>query len=83
MDGINKHNQESPGRRISLKDCLDQVDFWVCWGGIVSITLIEVRRPRHCGWHHSLGRDPELYKCREEPECKKSSTHRLKRSHTS
>ena len=30
--------------------------------GIIWITFIEVGRPAHDGWHHSLGWDPELCK---------------------
>jgi hypothetical protein len=54
-----------------MKICLDEVDFvFNISVGIVLITLIEVKRPSHCRWHHSLGSDPELFTCRKESECK-------------
>lgn len=32
--------------------------------GIIFFGLCEVERPAHCGWYHSLDKDPELFKWR-------------------
>lgn len=33
-----------------------KMDFWACLREIISIVLIEVGIPDHCGWRHSLAR---------------------------
>jgi hypothetical protein len=44
-------------------------------GAIVLIPLTEVGRLTHCGWHHSLGLGPRLYKCREWAELKQANMY--------
>jgi hypothetical protein len=44
-----------PGRRASGNAC----------GGLSLVRLCEIGRSAHCGWHHALGWDSELYKNRE------------------
>lgn len=48
------HCLESPGKGVSVSDCLDRVGLWAClW---VS-SLVTVGSPSHCWWCHSLGRE--------------------------
>lgn len=37
--------------------------------------VIEMERLTHCGWHHSLGLGPRLYKCREWAELKQANMY--------
>lgn len=30
------------------------MNIWTCLCRVISITAIEVGKPPHCGWHHSL-----------------------------
>lgn len=51
------YDLEWPGKRVSLRDCLDQVDLWACLWGLV-LTLNDVEKLSLLGWRHSLGLGP-------------------------
>lgn len=47
------HNLDSSRKRISVRDCLDQVSLRVCQGKVVFIAYLP--------WHGSLGSSPQLH----------------------
>lgn len=61
-----RHDLESPGKRVSMEDCLDGLTSeCTCWER--SLNLIDQENPVHYGWHHSLPRDsPEHMNGRKE-----------------
>lgn len=48
--------------RVSMRNCLDQGDLYVCHGmGSTLMRLIDVGQSNHCRRHHSLLKYPRLY----------------------
>lgn len=42
------------------------MDLWACLWQVIMIRLTDIERPAHCGWCHSLGWYPGLYRKEEE-----------------
>lgn len=50
-----RYNIQSSQKIVSVRDSLDLAKLWLCLQEIILIMIIDVGRPCHCGWLHSLG----------------------------
>lgn len=58
------YSLESPGKGISMKDCVDSLDSRHVCGDYLDY-IIQVRKPAHCGKCHACSGDSKLSKSGE------------------